>query len=121
MTKSYDNHGAERLIPLLRVMNREISERSDAIRSAYRRINQVRRNRELPARERRIQEGFLQAEIATHKREVRLANKELARLGCLVDELDPSTVLIPGRDGDLGRGFIWRAGEARVEEVCPGE
>lgn len=117
MTKSYDYDGAERLIPLLRVMNREISERRDAIRSASIRIKQLRSDTSLSVRERRTQEGFLHAEIANHKRELRLANKELSRLGCLVDELDPSTVHIPGQDGAIDSGYIWRVGEAQVHET----
>lgn len=117
MTKSYDSTGAERLIPLLRVMNREISERSDAIRNASLRIKQLRADTSLSPRERRTQQGFLHAEVANHKREIRLVNKELSKLGCLVDELDPSTVLIPGLDGALDKGYIWRVGEAQVHEV----
>jgi len=117
MTKSYDYTGAESLIPLLRVMNREISERSEAIRNASIRIKQLRSDTSLTIRERRTQEGFLHAEIANDKREIRLANKELSKLGCLVDESDPSTVHIPGQDGALDNGYIWRVGEAQVHEI----
>lgn len=117
MTKSYDYDGAERLIPLLRVMNREISERSAAIRDASIRIKQLRNDTALSVRERRTQEGFLHAEVSNHKREMRLINKELSKLGCLVDELDPTTVHIPGRDGALDNGYIWRVGEAQVHEI----
>jgi hypothetical protein len=115
--RSYDHDGAERLIPLLRVLDREIRERGEAVAAAERALRALRRNAELSPRERRIREGYLHAEISNHKRELRQVNRELARLGCLVDDGDPSTVHIPGEDGDHGRGFVWRAGEAEIHEV----
>jgi len=114
--RSYDHDGAERLIPLLRALGREIRERSDAINEAERAIRALRRS-DLATRERRIREGFLLAEISTHKRELRQVNRELTRLGCLVDESDPSTVHIPGEDGGHEQGFVWRSGEAEIHEV----
>jgi hypothetical protein len=115
--RSYDHDGAERLIPLLRVLGREIRERGEAIHAAERAMRALRRDASLSSRERRIREGFFHAEISNHKREIRQVNRELARLGCLVDDADPSMVHIPGLDGDHAQGFVWRAGEAEIHEV----
>lgn len=115
MKKSYDYRGADSLVPLLQVLNREIEERNEAIRQSLRRVRQLRRTSSRDkSREQSLEEASLQAEIATHKREIRFTKKELTRLGCIVDAEDPSTVLIPGKDGNLEGGFAWRSGDSRV-------
>jgi|GEM_PF-808722 len=118
MKKSYDYDGAESLVPLLRVLNREIQERSEAIRGASRQIRKLRASRRrLSGRELRHQVDCLRAEIANQKREVRLAERELSQLGCSVDATDPTTVLIPGRDGNLEGGYSWRPGDSHVHTL----
>jgi len=113
MKKAYDYRAAERLIPLLRNIQKEIRERSDAIRRAYVRIKGLGNTR-------RSAEAAFRAEISSHKREIRLARKELTRLGCLLDEASPHRVLIPGHDGTLDCGFAWEFGETTVQAVASG-
>ena len=118
MNKSYDCESATKLIPLLRIMNREISERSQAVRGALDRIGRLQRNAShVGAREREAEVASLRAQVANHKREIRSIRREIARLGCLMDEADPTTVHIPGRNGELEEGFVWHAGQANVEAV----
>ena len=57
------------------------------------------------------------ASLATHRREIREAKRELRRLGCEVEELGPFQVLIPGADGRLENGFAWTAGDSNVRPV----
>ena len=47
----------------------------------------------------------LRARLTTHRREIRLAEAELERLGCIVDSDHPWRVKIPGIDGRLEAGF----------------
>lgn len=118
MTKSYDYRGADSLIPLLQVLNREIKERTQAIQHTLRSIRRLKRQ-EPPVKpsELRHRVALLQSQISTHKLEIRMTKKELSRLGCQVDSADPSMVLIPGRDGNLETGFAWRSGETSVHSL----
>jgi hypothetical protein len=59
----------------------------------------------------------VQAELATHKREMRLSLKELEDLGCVVGEGHPLAVIIPGHDGNLDHGYRWDCGEINVVRV----
>jgi hypothetical protein len=108
MKKAYDSRGAERLIPLLRQIQKEIRQRSDSIRKCYVQIKGLGNSRKTLS-------GALRAEISNHKREIRHARKEFDRLGCLIDETAPYRVLIPGADGT--NGFAWELGETTVREV----
>jgi hypothetical protein len=114
MNKSYDFRRADSLIPLLQVLNREIEERTKSVRSATHRVHRLRRSNDLTSTERRNKIALLEAEISNHKREIRYTKKELEELGCIVDTENPSTVLIPGRDGSLAAGYEWRLGDTRV-------
>lgn len=118
MNKSYDSESAKRLIPLLRVLNREISERRAAIRSAATEVHRLRRDHSrIGSRERRDEVIRLQARISTHKLEIRRTERELARLGCLVDAQDPATFHIPGRSGELEDGYVWHVGDSRIQAL----
>lgn len=108
MKKAYDYSAAEQLIPLLRNIQKEIRERSDSIRRVYVLIKGLGVNQ-------RRKETALRAEVSNHKREIRLARKELTRLGCLLDEASPHRVLIPGLDGTLDCGFAWEFGDTTVQ------
>jgi len=115
MRKAYDNRSADRLVPLLRNIHKELRERSDAVRRLENRV------RNLSEQELDSTVFYnLQAELATHHRETRLAKKELARLGCALDESHPYRVLIPGVNGELEPGFAWALGDTRVQ-ATPGE
>jgi predicted RNase H-like nuclease (RuvC/YqgF family) len=118
MKKSYDSKSAKSLIPLLQVLNREISERTESVQRAAQRVHGLRRDRSrIGARQRRDEIASLQAQIATHKREIRNTERELARLGCLVDANNPTLFHIPGRSGDVEDGFLWHVGASRIEIV----
>jgi hypothetical protein len=110
MTRSYDQDSADRLIPLLRSVQRELRERADRIRSLRLRIERSERqhgDREAIA--------CLRAELSQHKLESRLARKELHRLGCSIEDGRPERVLIPGSGGDLAQGWSWSFGDGHVE------
>ena len=112
MKKTYDNRSADRLIPLLRVIQREIRERSDSVRILENRLGTF-------SLDQADSPGFqsAQAELSNHLREIRLSKKELERIGCAVDDAQPNRVLIPGSDGELGAGFSWALGDTRVQAI----
>lgn len=118
MNKSYDLHGAESLIPLLRVIQREIGERKRAIRRLSLESQAVNRDITRPEAERKAEIGRLQATAATHRKEIRLAAAELEDLGCAFDTLDPQTVHIPGANGTHEAGYTWRVGQAQISELA---
>ena len=79
--------------PLLASIGREIAERSDALARLL-----VRREREALAPAAR---AVLDAECATHRRELRLAHVELSRLGCQVVGSHPLVFRVDaGADGE---------------------
>lgn len=104
MKKAYDRHGASRLVPMLESITREIAERLEAVRDLESRVET------LSKREHANEIRNVQAEIATHRREIRLAAKECEQLGCVFDEAAPTRILIPGTDGRFERGFHWEIG-----------
>ncbi len=118
MNKTYDLHGAESLIPLLRVIQREIGERKSAIRNLSKRIQGIDFDFARPESLRRAEVTNLQAEAATHRKEIRLAAAELERLGCAFDTSDPRTVHIPGANGTHEHGYTWRVGQAQISELA---
>ena len=111
----YDRQHALRLVPLLRSIMREICERSSA-------IAQLETHLEKLSRPGKKSPGFydLQARLSTHRRELRLARKELSHLGCVLDGSHPMRVRIPGNSGELSHGYTWVAEEgtagAKVSE-----
>lgn len=102
---SYDRRGAEHLLPLLRSIGREITERSDTIEGLEERLLSLGQG----GRRARPSEEFLavQSELSNQRREMRMARHELARLGCILDEDRPLRVLIPGQDGRFESGHAW--------------
>lgn len=112
MKRAYQYDDADRLIPLLRSVQREIRERADAIRRLKSRLDRFpRKLRGSP------DHLALQAELASHMFETRLAKKELERLGCALDEAHPHRILIPGQSGELADGFTWSFGDNRVQAL----
>jgi hypothetical protein len=59
----------------------------------------------------------IQAELATHRRELRLANQELPRIGCARDDDHPARILIRGESGDIHDGFAWNAYDESLMEM----
>ena len=83
---------AERLLPLLRAIGKELKERSTAIRALEARIADLARAPALHCREISV----LESELSLHRRELRGVEKEMSRLGCSVDEDNPGRILIAG-------------------------
>ena len=112
MKKAYDRHDAKRLVPLLEAITSELSDRMTKVQRLEARVEELK-----PAR-RSSERLQLQAELATHRREVRLCRKELEALGCVNDEAHPTEVLIPGRDGNLEHGYRWHFGDESVRTIA---
>ena len=115
MKKAYDRQLAQQLLPLLESIGQEIAERLHEVRILQGRIA--------------VQEYHggevtelldLKATLANHKREVRLASKELERLGCTLDDDCPGRILIPGADGEVAHGFTWEASDPSLRRVSTG-
>ncbi|MHC4262615.1 MAG: hypothetical protein ACYSWX_08850 [Planctomycetota bacterium] len=100
MKRSYEFEDARRLQPLLTSIQCEIDERSVAIQRCTRAVTRLR------------DEGIedltvsnLVAELANHRRELRLALEELEHFGCVADPGVHTEIFIPGPDGSLEEGF----------------
>ena len=107
--QNYDNNKANGLIPFLASISNEVRER----RIAIKRVD-LQLESEQPESDTSIN---LQAERANHRRELRLALKEVSRLGCTVSREFPLRVVIPGPNGELD-GFLWESGEASVRSLA---
>ena len=112
MNKAYSYQGADELIPLLRSIQREVRERRDEI---LRLENTARVFKRRAKDHPRL--ASLQAELMTHRRELRMSERELERLGCELDGERPFRVLIPGDDGAIENGFAWDLGDTRVHAI----
>ncbi|MCH2104440.1 MAG: DUF2203 family protein [Planctomycetes bacterium] len=112
MNKAYSYQGADELIPLLRSIQREVRERRDEI---LRLENTARVFKRRAKDHPRL--ASLQAELMTHRRELRMSERELERLGCALDGERPFRVLIPGDDGAIENGFAWDLGDTRVHAI----
>ncbi len=106
----YDRQHALRLVPLLRSIMREVCERSTAIAQHETHLEKLSR-----AWEKSPEFYDLQSRLSTHRRELRLTEKELSRLGCVLHGSHPMRVRIPGNDGEVGHGYTWVAEE---ETAC---
>ena len=95
---------AQALLPLLRSITRELEERGSALSNLELRIERAEADepvdREVLFR--------LTAEAAIHRREMRVAESELKRLGCSVVGTTPLTIRIP-TSTRRGRGsLVWQ-------------
>ena len=114
MKKSYDRENASKLVPLLVSIAAEIRERLASIR-------------ELDGQAAAISENNLEttqylnllAELATHRRELRLAKKECEGLGCVLEKGQPTRIYIPGSNGHRGGGFRWESGDSTIRRATP--
>lgn len=82
------------ILPLLRSIAREIRDRTEAVRALEKRRAAFEGTPTIHAEDLRL----VDAALAAHRRELRRVEKELARLGCSVDEDDPLRILVP-REG----------------------
>jgi hypothetical protein len=99
ITKSFARHDAERLLPLVRAIGREIEERTRTAAELVERLTEVSAD----APEHREELTRLESELSTARRELRRAEKELERLGCSLDGDHPLRVIFPGS----GETFAW--------------
>ena len=113
MTTTYDRQDAQKLVPLLDAIFREVAERRHEARLLEKQL--VREKREGASAETLL---GLRARLASHRRELRLARKEFERLGCTVDDHNPNRVFIAGPIGE--RSFRWDAGDESVHRLAKG-
>lgn len=109
MKNQYDRTHAKELVPLLESITREIVERHRAIRFLEQELAEL--TEEDPSSKQR---HLVLAELASQRRELRMARGELDRLGCTYDEQYPHRVYIPGRSGKLEEGFRWQVGDLTI-------
>ena len=106
--RSYDRLEAQRLIPLFESVAQEVAERRMALYQL-----DIRELDTLPESDQALR---LQAERTTHRKELRLALREITRLGCAVVRDHPLRVLIPGPQGETD-GFSWSTGQSTVDPL----
>lgn len=97
--KSFARHDAERLLPLVRSIGREIEERTRTAAELVERLTRL----SAAAPDDRDDVTRLESELSTARRELRRAEKELENLGCSLDGDHPLRVLFPGS----GETFAW--------------
>ncbi len=117
-SKSFAMSEAERLLPLVRAIGRELEERNRAVAALENRLGRLSVDRH----EHRDELTRLESQLSTERRELRRAEKELATLGCELDVDHPLRVIFPGEgecfawEGPLGRTTFYR----RVGERAAG-
>jgi hypothetical protein len=97
-SRTYALQEAEKIVPLLRSIGREIKSRQRAADEMRKHLASLRAQRRVDGD--KPSADNLEAQIATHLRELRSAEKELERLGCRLDEEHPLRILIPSPNGD---------------------
>src|SRR5262245_45552827 len=97
----YDRSRAERLVPLLASITREIRERHAELARLERAQEMV------PPRDKTGREQRLELRIRELHQELRRSERELAVLGCTLDREHPLRVLIPGGSGRFEGGFAF--------------
>ncbi|MEZ6014677.1 MAG: DUF2203 family protein [Planctomycetota bacterium] len=113
MKQVHHQNDAQRLVPLIDAIFREVADRRREIRLLEKQLVAMQRETENDADlDRTIS---LRAQLASHRRELRLARKEFERLGCQVDEHNPNRVLILGPNGR--QTFRWDAGDVAVQRI----
>ena len=105
MKKTYAREEAERLFPLLCSIGREIRSRIAEADRVQGRIAALAPTRRVHGAEL----ARLESELSLQRREQRRAERELARLGCRLDEDAVARILIPaGRREHVVEGFLGR-------------
>ena len=102
VTKPYERNAVERLVPLLRSIARELSERQTL-------LAQLEAELEHEAEEPRAR--LLIAEAASQRREIRLVSKEVQRLGCSIVGTEPLTFRIPVRSEPQPHSLVYQVRE----------
>ena len=115
MKQAYDRNDAQKLVPLLDSIFREVAERRREVRLLEKQLSAMKREGAEPETAEQDRMVQLRAQLALHRRELRLARKEFERLGCEVDEHNPNRVLILGANGR--QAFRWDAGDTAVQRI----
>ena len=109
---TYDQRRASQLLPLLGAIGREIQERAEALMRLEKQIETLTDTPYADSDETLANTLHSKiAEAAAHRRGLRLAKKELERLGCSVVGTEPLTIRIPGRVGEAKHSFVWQTGD----------
>lgn len=96
--RTYALKEAERIVPLLRSIGREIKARRHAADEMQKHLDTLRTGPRADGGAHSA--DHLEAQIAIHRREMRNAECELERLGCRLDQEHPLRILIPSPNGD---------------------
>jgi len=92
--RTFERDELERMMPLLRSIDRELAERGRAVESLEARLRFIHGSPRA-ARAHADEIGTLEAELSNQRRELRQISKEVRRLGLEVGEGQPPRVLIP--------------------------
>ena len=103
MMTGYDPDTTQGLVELLQSIGRELEERRACLQRLHARLAELVGG--APGRD----AEQLVAEIATHRRELRLSLAEVTRLGCTVVRTDPPTFRIPLRGESRNSSLVYRA------------
>jgi hypothetical protein len=98
-TKSFDRSAAERLMPLLHSIGREMRERTREVDHLEQRLDSLSEMRQVHGEE----VASLESQLSTHRRELRRIETELGHLGCHLDADHPLRIVIPSEGGT----FAW--------------
>jgi len=106
---------AERLLPLLKSIAREVRDRKAAISFLEGRIESLKLSPNLHAEDLRLAE----ATLATERRALRHAEEELERLGCRLEEGDPERIVVGGPGQSYT--FSWKLGDTQIHRLAPAD
>lgn len=115
MKQVHDRNDAQKLVPLLDAIFREVAERRREVRLLEKQLAALKRDGSEQDTLDTDQTVELRARLAVQRRELRLARKEFERLGCEVDEHNPNRVLILGPNGR--QAYRWDAGDSAVQRI----
>ena len=119
MKKAYDRTTARQLVPLLESITREVVDRLHEVRIFQGKLALLEQGKSVGGT--RSEEYLdLRAALSNHRREIRLAMRELERLGCVVDEHNPLLIFIPGSDGNIDHGFQWDPSDPTLRRATTG-
>jgi len=96
-TKNLARKDAERLMPLLRSIGREMRERTKAIDHLELRLDALADARHAHGEE----IASLESQLSNHRRELRRVENEVGQLGCNLDADHPLRIVIPAEGGAL--------------------
>jgi hypothetical protein len=88
---------AERLLPLLRAIRRELRDRT--LEAA--RLEDLREALLPSPRAHQADLALVESDLSTQRRELRRAEREIGELGCRIDQDRPLRIVVPSDRGDL--------------------